>query len=837
MKSRIPPTGPQAVLRAAPPQPAFSKPARPSSSGSEVAPSGAVPLGPRVTTTTTATSPRTFAANIPTGPRADRAQATVPRGPMQDRSVFPSPRQPVHKNLQWVNRQQVPGGSSFPDRPFSNVPAKRGFNGEKKERSVPPEDRGSELYPAARRGSAPTLDSMQLNEQFANRSATLGMTSSDSLSKQNDPTKATTPSAIMTQGVKVDSTTIERAPQSAISSTGATNVGDELSEDEDGLGLDEADFEESEAKFLKEKKLLEAKLVDLSDRSLRASTPLEEIDRLLAIHSEDLSLVIPADRVDISDPMDTEVEPIKPTLELTKPDVLTSKAEEDEGLDNDDSIMEDETRRSPSLSDREMSLEIEKLPFLGQGPPTPLSDPDHEKPGRYTKAVTEGVRNQIRSMIEVKKNEAQAIEEEFAAYYSRWRQYIDAKDAEFTQTDKDQHTYTEPVPTGTTPEPPVPSALPTPDLRRTNRFASEYLMEQVLKESRQAAEEQQAKQEREAKKAKPDMEKEAEIPPLMSPAEQKRRRFVDTSRLRNPASALAVFHFEPPEDDFTEEEHARLVANYHTHPKKWGQLASLLGTGRTYKECINHYYSTKWAKEYKAKTGRRRPPKRPRATAGRGRAAAAAALEVNRPELFGADGTTPVIAVTDSGRPRRAAAPTFGDRLEAEADAATPTPTSGKGRAAPGEPGQEKAKRARTTKEKGTRKGKTALVPVPAVASPVKPALEVKDRIAGVKQEDGITLQPIQMIPDQHAVSIEEPPSREASIAPVPMGEKAKAHAPGARAGPSSYWSVLEQNDFRRNIAYFGTDFQAIANNMGTKTMTMVRASPSAEHSPLLILS
>lgn len=38
----------------------------------------------------------------------------------------------------------------------------------------------------------------------------------------------------------------------------------------------------------------------------------------------------------------------------------------------------------------------------------------------------------------------------------------------------------------------------------------------------------------------------------------------------------------------------------------------------------------------------------------------------------------------------------------------------------------------------------------------------------------------------------------------------------------SSYWSVPEVINFIDNVAYFGTDWLAIANHMGTKTPTMV---------------
>lgn len=46
---------------------------------------------------------------------------------------------------------------------------------------------------------------------------------------------------------------------------------------------------------------------------------------------------------------------------------------------------------------------------------------------------------------------------------------------------------------------------------------------------------------------------------------------------------------------------------------------------------------------------------------------------------------------------------------------------------------------------------------------------------------------------------------------------------PRDKFGLSSYWSVTELQDFDKNIAYFGTDFEAIARYMGTKTGTMIK--------------
>jgi hypothetical protein len=56
------------------------------------------------------------------------------------------------------------------------------------------------------------------------------------------------------------------------------------------------------------------------------------------------------------------------------------------------------------------------------------------------------------------------------------------------------------------------------------------------------------------------------------------------------------------------------------------------------------------------------------------------------------------------------------------------------------------------------------------------------------------------------------------------LTSRGDAFAPGISSGnqPSSYWSVPEQTKFPSLIAYYGRDFEAIANFMKTKTVTMV---------------
>jgi hypothetical protein len=50
-----------------------------------------------------------------------------------------------------------------------------------------------------------------------------------------------------------------------------------------------------------------------------------------------------------------------------------------------------------------------------------------------------------------------------------------------------------------------------------------------------------------------------------------------------------------------------------------------------------------------------------------------------------------------------------------------------------------------------------------------------------------------------------------------------KEQVTNVRSGPSSYWSVAELRGFEENIARFGTNWEAIADHMGTKSPTMVK--------------
>ncbi|OCK80828.1 hypothetical protein K432DRAFT_296900, partial [Lepidopterella palustris CBS 459.81] len=613
----------------------------------------------------------------------------------------------------------------------------------------------------------------------------------------------------------------------------SANSAPEVMEDSDD-DLDEADFADSKAKFNKEKAMLESKLVDLSAPMLRATTPMEDIILLTNITRDHL----PA-----GEEKTVEAEVVSPSVtqhpaETAPSELLTPKAEEPE-----DVFMEDAqpvlAKREVSV-DRESTPDLSSLPYLGKGPPTPLSDPEQERsaPPEWTmEAIRETLFEELKNEMSVQK----ATLDEYAAAYKAWRLHVKELDEKKEQEEKDNRQQSA-EPAGlkaTTPDITVASAgtANTELGRRGHKFNSEYDYQLVLEESKKEAEEAQARRERDKQRSNSDPEREASIPDEFTVYEAQRRKFINTNFQRQPGQGISVFHYEPPEDDFTVEEHKIMVQSYKGEfPKKWGKLAEVLlketGTHRTYKDCINHYYATKWAKEYKGRARKIKGQRRPRGGGGAGRSRASAAT-TERPDLYGDDMLTPLFpSVTDSGRPRRAAAPTFGAESEIEAMTPAPTPARLRGRQENGGDGfSEKVGRGRKVlKDKGGRKPKNQPLAAAPAGSPVK--MDRKEKILGVKTEDVYgraqsmeetrlisTMQQGQGLENQMTYS--EDMLSQTGPSTI-MTDRLKA-PPHQRAGPSSYWSVMEQTDFRRNIAHFGTDFASIANHMGTKTQTMVK--------------
>ena len=158
-----------------------------------------------------------------------------------------------------------------------------------------------------------------------------------------------------------------------------------------------------------------------------------------------------------------------------------------------------------------------------------------------------------------------------------------------------------------------------------------------------------------------------------------------TNILKDSGERKVAFGTLPPTVDWSETEKQVFTDRYLQTPKQWQKIADHL-PGRTYKDCIRHYYLTKKIVGYKEKLripkkGKRRnakarsnawangqPPPRTRqsklinADAARKAAGTPLPLEVKvqGEDDEGVDSEDVTMPITETGRPRRAAAPVFG---------------------------------------------------------------------------------------------------------------------------------------------------------------------------------
>jgi len=841
-RPRAPPTGPQAALRANV-SPSFPRPAhlpfaprdvpRDASPGAIAPPMGSRNGSGSGSALSTITSPQSLPANIPTGPKADRGNTMAARPsmyPPPDRTGFQPPRMPMgptQKSMQWVRP-----GLNLNNR--TTVPTKREFPAEDRDRAFGPAPKAPKFETSASVVDSQRMEHAKLPSPSTSRPNLDNEHSRDRVPSVDTRKEASPkPDPARTRRL-TDVTMAEPSSHSVKPPMSATSAPEGLDDSDEDLDLDDADFAESEAKYNREKALLESKRIDLSAPNLRATTPLQEIMLLASLTIEHLPC---QESKSVEEEM-APMAPIQPQPESITTELPTPKAEETEDMDLDE---KDEKRLAPAtralrlrrgISDEhEENPDLSSLPYLGSAPLTPISE--LEGP-RVSESIMLAIRDRLRKTIEPE-SDPEGTLEDFARAYRRWRIYIRSLDDTKDVVEQERQPSAEPL-KATTPD--VQSSamgplldLPPPTTSRrghSHRWATEYDLEAVIKESLKTAEEEsKGKKETEPRRAMADPEKEAEVPPELTAYEAQRRRFIDTNFQREPGQGIFAFHYEPPEDDFTEGEHKIMVQHYRDqHAKKWGKLAEALykeaGTSRTYKDCINHYYATKWGREYKGKVkGRRGGPRRRGGGAGRGRGAIA---NMERPDVPGEDGLPP--ALTETGRPRRSAAPTFGPGAETDLDTTTSTPTPGRmrrGTDADGNP-EKAGRRSKIPKERGGRKAKAQPLAAAPIDSPVK-----HDRKAlGVKMEDEAGKRPLQEMPYPMHQGI---PEDQLAIAGEPQFHSGLSAGlmnsarlpPSARPGPSSYWSVTEQTDFQRNVAYFGTDWAAIATHMGTKTQTMVK--------------
>lgn len=485
-------------------------------------------------------------------------------------------------------------------------------------------------------------------------------------------------------------------------------------------------------------------------------------------------------------------------------------------------------------------ISIASLPFLNSGPPTPLSDLEVFQENIKThERFKETLREELAKQKKLTAQKNAELREEYIAHYKPWR-------LEVYELDRQQKKKAL-TPGSTTP----PEAIPVPEGRR-HKGNTELDFQNALKASAISAQQELERRREMEATAKPDLTREAEIPDMLEPHEKKASVYQDTNNIVDPADAFEVFSFYPPPDDFTPEEHKAFTDAFMAYPKKWGKIAEEL-PGRDFQQCIMHYYLTKEEIKYKAKLNKRwtRRGRARRSTRNPKSNALMADLGVVKPE----DGEEETPAVTDTGRPRRAAAPTFGEssadndhgsgRRGHAKDGDTEKPTRRGGRTGPGSRGGRRGKAAQQQqqqqhqqqleKQQQEKSEKQPPVPSPSGA-PIQP-LVIAQAAPVPKPEldssmDGAGELAALRAKDQHIAEIKSSRTRGKenmhvgdTIEPDSVVTKAASDMGYGSLQPTSYWSVPEQRDFPVLLAHFGKDFEGISNFMKTKTTIMVSST------------
>jgi Myb-like DNA-binding domain len=578
--------------------------------------------------------------------------------------------------------------------------------------------------------------------------------------------------------------------------------------DDDDDQLDEEGFANSERKFKKDMDVLTAK---------RPSSPLHDPTIVgLLVRIQLLGMM-----ADGSVPAGIEADEVMEELEI-------EKATKAVGLPSP--AVEDGREESPQPTGRFLkdtpynpipTPPIEDLPFLSsvvlQGESAfDSSDEDDE--------MREGVVASLCEEFALQDHETEQqymqLKGEFFKLYRPWRSAVSNMD----QREREENPLT-PAPAS----PPlslVPTATPTPLIERTRgaKNTTELDFQNILRASEQSAREEQERRDRELT-ARPNYEMEAVIPDMLERKEIEMSFFEDKNQLVPEGNALDIFAFVPPQDDFSPEEQKAFIAAFNNHPKKWSEIAECL-PGRDFQQCILHYYLTKHSAKYKELLRKTLPKKkRGRAPAVRPRSTALMSdLVYEREEVDSAPA-----AVTDSGRPRRAAAPTFGEPATDPENAVAPTTASRRvAKESNGEQSAEKTMGRKRGGPKAPRKLKATAGPAVG-PSPQKIEKDIKSaRVNGKLDAPVPKIDEPSMSDIQRGNPGDVEQSRPATQLTTPTLDGATTPARPLTAArsvsqqPSSYWSVPETNYFPKLIEVYGTDWVGISNFMETKTSNMV---------------
>ena len=748
------------------------------------------PAGPRGNPLTA--SPNS--APVPTAPKADRAASFGAKPPI-------GPAGPT--NWQWNRLDPQPMNSRS-----GMIPSKRDINGERKDQVEPkPDCRIGSEDPGVTQAHDGISHDVEMSEapQLNGHYHEVSRVSEGPSEKPDDEHAAV-----------------------------------ESASEEDGI-IDEDDTAKRENMFQQDRRRLQAKLIDLSTPEMRGILPMRCLNFLTRLSLEDPSQFFDPPRsrkpttqrnVSQQDSINTRVEDLGAEYELAQQNRDIQQTPQPPRVIPQ--IRLPPPKPPVNLSPSPIgSPELQSLPFLKELPLTPLSDLDVVKDSLIRQdTLQDMLRSELdrRQIYEAKDEEE--LRAEFDKHYRQWRRHIKSLDSEKSREDSTRHETVEAsIPTSAIEGPPP---LLT-ESRRRGMHGTDYEIEQVMEMSRRIHEQQsQEKKDRDAASAKPNWDLEAQVPELVSSENLMISQFSDTSCLREVANMVSVWEISPPEDDFTQEEHDIMIENFSNFPKKFGKIADGL-EGRNFKDCINHYYRTKWNGQYKNLGNRRRKPKSTRTKSGKPRANALISnLEDAKPDLYNDDdAAAPLSAYTESGRPKRAAAPTFKDKEQGDqANLATPAKKAAKGDAPAERTVEKSVKKPRgPPKEPRVKKPRNQPPGRRESRSPEKTDLDLGnadrngllpgDSEASLLAVSGQNPPHLLQRPNNTPSFAVEPPSSRPPL--LPEAGKIQTVRSGHTTGTSSYWSVQEVDLFPQLLGKFGTNWTSIAQEMGTKSHTMVK--------------
>ena len=766
---------------------------------------------------------------IPTGPRAERAPPSIRQPAPSSIRAAPNRPPPMMQRggrggaWSWVNPnsalpKHTPRGPSI----MNTVPTKRDFVVDEKSRAAPQSIEFAELTADKwRRDTVPT--------------GTATARSASKKSPQDTDHKALSEvKDFVSRGIKSEAADPGELKPRMMSPD--DNKEDEDSDEaaaEDGeMDLDEQDFAQAEKKFDHEIHALEAKRPPSPQRHPVILKLLEELDALASALEEKLKTGA------------IDGKPSAKSGPLGLPSVKVGDVEEM------DYKCEMESP-PPRFKTRPPTPPITSLPFLVSGPPTPFSDiEDLQEDRQRQQAIESLLVKEMSKQRKLLQSEFEDERQEYICLYKDWRMNIEVYEE---QKRTEESMAVSPVPDS------MPLSTPAPVVvGRRGKIISELDLEEVLKVSQEtAAKEERARREREPPVYIPpetfNPDREAIVPDMLTLPET--FRFHDTNNLVDHENALDTLNFIPSKDDFTAAEHETFLYNYLLYPKRFGTIADSL-EGRDFRDCVRHYYLTKLTVKYKDQESAFMKTKKGK------RLAASARGQQIRPRAAGLissvdggmDYETQNIPLNEKGRPKRAAAPTFGDSADPDLTTPSSTPARRGGAAvkdANGNLSSEKptTKRTRTApvKEKVSRKSKAPLLAAAPGPSPQKnlpeairavskePIVENEQRgeeTEGVQLHGGLSSSQPYTAPALQQTSTEAWPPNQPM--PISVDQNQKQIQPFIQEQPptsqqksggttSSYWSVPEQQDFHNYLRYYGTNWQIISKEMNmSKTAQMV---------------